>query len=429
VGDEPSYNARQPNFPILPFSFEEIGMAQEQSTIRHISWLDLFPWLGLVRAVRLAFAPRMLILAAVGLAATSAGWGLLGWVFSGDGDPSLVIARTTIESFRETPDAFVLPPVSIRVLDPATSEAQAPWNWLSFPFRQLFESNVTVASFTYLLLCGLWALLVWALFGGAISRGAALWFAREDRLSLRHSLLWSVAKFRWMSYFFGPALPLAGVLIAVIPVAVLCLLLKLDFGVLLVGIIWPVVLLCGLFLAILLVGLLFGWPLMWPTISVEGTDSFDALSRSYSYTYQRPVHYLFYAAVAGVLGTLAWVVVLIFAKGVITYSYWAASWGSGGERITQIAAATTNPNEPGAFGLGAHAINFWVNVVKTLAVGFLFSYFWCAATYIYFLLRQAVDATEMDEVAVEEEPEAYGLPPMSSEPGGAPQVMEPPATQ
>jgi hypothetical protein len=76
---------------------------------------------------------------------------------------------------------------------------------------------------------------------------------------------------------------------------------------------------------------------------------------------------------------------------------------------------------------GIHAIRFWVRVVVYIAVGFLFSYFWCAATYIYFLLRQAVDATEMHEVAVEEEPEAYGLPPMSSEPGGTPQVTEPPS--
>ena len=206
------------------------------------------------------------------------------------------------------------------------------------------------------------------------------------------------------------------------PIAIFSLLLKLDLGVLIVGIVWPVVLLCGLFLAILLVGLLFGWPLMWPTISVEGTDSFDALSRSYSYTYQRPVHYLFYAAVAGVLGMLAWVVVLIFAKGVITYSYWAASWGSGGQRMTEIISTATAPDASGTFATGCHAIGFWVRVVKTIAVGFLFSYFWCAATYIYFLLRQAVDATELDEVAVEEEPEAYGLPPLKMEPGSPPQM-------
>ncbi|HEY2761675.1 MAG TPA: hypothetical protein VGI75_13055, partial [Pirellulales bacterium] len=160
----------------------------------------------------------MLILAALGLAATSAGWGVFGHMFSGDSDQTLVDARSTVEVFRTLPDDFVLPDVSIRVLDPAGSAVQAPWNRLSYPFRALFESNVTVASFTYLLLCGVWALLVWALIGGAITRGAALWFAREDRIGLRASLRWSVGEARWMSYFFGPALPLIGVLIAVIPV-------------------------------------------------------------------------------------------------------------------------------------------------------------------------------------------------------------------
>jgi len=406
-------------------------MPQEQSTIRHISWLDLFPWLGLVRAVRFAFVPRNLVLAAVGLAAMNAGWGVIGAIFSGSSDKNIQDMIKGLEGWPAYHLPSQPPQRSLSMLDPVNSPATIPWNELSAPFRGLFGENVTVSFFTYLLLLGVWALLVWSLFGAAITRGAALWFAREDRLSLRHSLLWGVK--RWPAYFGGPMFPLAGVLIAVIPVAILCLLLKLDIGVLLVGIIWPLVLFCGLFLAILLVGLLFGWPLMWPTVSAEGTDSFDALSRSYSYTYQRPVHYLFYAAVAGILGMLAWIVVVIFANGVITYSYWAASWGSGAERIDSIRDYVQGIALPAdastALEWGARAIRFWVRGVTYIAVGFLFSYFWCAATYIYFLLRQAVDVTEMDEVAVEEEPEAYGLPPLSSEPGGTPQVTEPPATQ
>ncbi len=407
-------------------------MADDQHRLREVSWLELFPWLGLIRAVRLAFAPRMLILAALGLAATSAGWRVIGDVFSGNDQPVLqeLIAENSKWPSRILPDAP--PAVSVSVLDPATSAAKEPWNLLSGPFRNLFEVNkwnVTVALFTYLLLCGLWAVIVWSLFGGAITRIAALWFAREDRLSFRRALLsWGVRK--WPAYFGGPLFPLAGVLLAVIPVALLGLLLKLDAGVFVVGIIWPIVLACGFFLAILLVGLLFGWPLMWPTISAEGTDSFDALSRSYSYTYQRPVHYLFYAAVAGILGMLAWIVVIIFANGVISYSYWAASWGSGGGRIQDIRSYAEGlfpppPDTTAIMRWGVLAIGFWVDVVKTVAVGFLFSYFWSAATYIYFLLRQSVDATEMDEVAVEEEPESYGLPPMANEPGGTPQVAEP----
>ena len=83
-------------------------------------------------------------------------------------------------------------------------------------------------------------------------------------------------------------------------------------------------------MALLLLGLLFGWPLMWATISAEGTDSFDALSRSYAYVFQRPLHYLFYALVAGVIGWLGWLLVQNFAAGVVWMGYWAAGWGSGG---------------------------------------------------------------------------------------------------
>src|SRR5207244_212129 len=44
------------------------------------------------------------------------------------------------------------------------------------------------------------------------------------------------------------------------------------------------------------------WPLIPVTLSAEGSDSFDDLSRSYSYVYQRPWHYLWYCIVALLYG-------------------------------------------------------------------------------------------------------------------------------
>ena len=160
-------------------------MADEQTRIRQVAWMELFPWLGLVRAVRLAFAPRMILLAAIGLGATNSGWGLIGLVFSGSTDESLVRVRSDVEQWRsmlvsDLAGEITLPPVSVSVLDPATSRAQEPWKLLTFPFAELFQWKVTVASFTYLLLCGVWALLVWSLFGGAITRGAALWLRARN---------------------------------------------------------------------------------------------------------------------------------------------------------------------------------------------------------------------------------------------------------
>ena len=151
----------------------------------------------------------------------------------------------------------------------------------------------------------------------------------------------------------------------------------------------------GLLMALLLLGLLFGWPLMWATISAEGTDSFDALSRSYAYTFQRPLHYLFYAAVAGLIGWLGWILVQNFAASVVWMSYWAAGWGCGADQIDLI---INGGNGLSSSAARAGLIRFWAGCVKLLAVGYLFSYFWTAATAIYFLLRRDVDATEMDEV-------------------------------
>ena len=109
--------------------------------------------------------------------------------------------------------------------------------------------------------------------------------------------------------------------------------MRANFGLLLGGLLWPLVLVAGLLMTLLLLGLLFGWPLMWATISAEGTDSFDALSRSYAYVFQRPLHYLFYVVVAGFVGWLGWLLVANFAAGVIWMSDWAAGWGAGGDRL------------------------------------------------------------------------------------------------
>ena len=55
-------------------------------TLRQIAWHDVFPSLSLLRTVRLAAAPRLVLLAALGLAFTAGGWHAIGWVFSGSDD-------------------------------------------------------------------------------------------------------------------------------------------------------------------------------------------------------------------------------------------------------------------------------------------------------------------------------------------------------
>jgi hypothetical protein len=420
--------------------------------LRRVAWSEVCPWLVIFRSFRLAISFRVLVLAAVAILLTLSGWAFLGWLFledqetaesempawmgPGRGCPWLAIEeavpdRPTLRNVGGRLQADPLAPTAWQALDPYFGT----WRQLSQPLLEVGRGDVTwrnvVPKLACLVLCGLWGVAVWAFFGGAITRIAAVHLACEERVgwgaAVRH------AGSKWLSYCVAPLLPLAGVafcgaVFVVLPVALLVFLphwlLGTDVGVFLAALLWPLFLLVGLVMAMLLLGLIFGWPLMWSTISAEGTDSFDALSRSYAYTFGRPLHYLFYALVAAVLGALGWLLVSNFAAAVVWLTYWAASWGSGGEQVRAIIDGSQTLGTIG--GAGAQLIHVWGGCVKLLAVGFIYGYFWIASTAIYLLLRRDVDATEMDEVFLDEDASepTYGLPPVKTDEAGAPVVDE-----
>ena len=92
--------------------------------------------------------------------------------------------------------------------------------------------------------------------------------------------------------------------------------MNLDVGIVVAGAVWgrrvcyPVCV-----MAVLSLGMLAGWPLMWGAIAAEDSDAFDAISRSYAYTFQRPLHYLFYACFASFIALLGCVTGLVVFGG------------------------------------------------------------------------------------------------------------------
>jgi len=427
-------------------------MVEEDSgTVRSVAWSEILPWLSLFRCFRLAIRFRVLVLSAAAILLTLSGWAGFGVVFKQmewrrgcswravtklvenkpklPGAPAIIgtHAGAVEEARRELMDLPAHPS-----LDRTPEPFFGTWAQLGRPFYQLFDwdmktKDMPLRRLAFLAVSGLWGLAIWAFFGGAVCRTAAVELANGERVGwgplMRH------ACGKWWDYFLAPILPLLGVLFLTFLTALAGLiLLRFNLGVVIAGLVWPLMLLAGLLTALLLLGLLFGWPLMWATISAEGTDKFDALSRCYAYVFQRPLHYLFYAIVAAGIGILGWLLVSNFAAAVVYFTYWAASWGSGAERMALIAGPS---GDLGAIGAAGRALtHFWSDCVKILAVGFLYSYFWTAATAIYFLLRRDVDATEMDEVFLEEEEgqPAYGLPPLETDDAGAPVVKDGPET-
>jgi hypothetical protein len=425
-------------------------MSDERAPLRRILWLEVFPWLMLLRAPRLALDARRLFLATVALALTALGWWSLAWLFSGrENDPQLLRGATIYRLWPWEGRAgegdwdFNIaeadrPSEAWRVANPLL----APWRRLADPLLRAFDADLTWVGLAFYLLCALWALAVWACFGAGIARLTAVEMTRDERLSLRAALRHAVGK--WREYFTAPLLPLVGVLLAVVPLALIGLLLRADVSTPVAGLLWPLALLLGLLAAIFLVGLWFGWPLMWGALATEEMDSWDAISRSYAYVYQRPWHYLFYALVASGLGVVAWLFVSGFATAVLYLTAWGASWGAGNVALERVEGAVPSGveafdwpappaaelaaaqgGEPGALRLtGAALIGVCSAAVRLVALGFVYSYFWTAATTIYLLLRKDTDDTPLDEIHFDEPADALGLPPMEPDAAGVPTIKD-----
>ena len=413
-------------------------MADERGVLRQISWRDLCPWLILFRTFRLAIRLPILFLATCGAILTPVGWNVAAKLFIGDelrlNDPAFVVAaerqgRWPTQSRIAAPGAdFVRPPASVSDFAPlASSHLSTVFHSYVEPYSQLLSPGPSPAvKLAYWLFGAVWTLVVWAFCGGAITRIALVQLGREERVSLASAARFTLRRLR--SHIIAPLFPLGGVAVVVVFSALLGFLMRANIGVLFGGVVWGLARIGGLVITVLLLGLLFGWPLMWGAISGEESgDEFEAFHRTYSYTYQRPLHYLFYAAVALGFGWLCFFLVDQFAAAVVTYSGWAVSWGTGWLRWSEVSnVAAGMPTDSTPLRWGGNLMDLWNSLVSCIVVGFRYSFFWCVAAAIYLLLRRDVDQTEFDELYVDDEPQRYGLPPLKPDAAGVPQLADPP---
>ncbi len=409
-------------------------------TVRSIRWMELFPWLVIGRCFRLAIAPRMLVLGALGIVAQLVGWWFLAWLFGSDGQPNPWFQQTLhatgpIEiinrAVADSPNNISLGQ-TLTTFSVEGAVGKVSHSFLD-PLQAIFSLQPLVwRDRCFLILSALLTVAIWAYCGGAISRMAAVQLAADEKLGFIAATRW--ARKKWLSYFVAPLFPLMGVALAAIPLWVMGVLQKSNVGVLITGPFWFIALGFGFVMALLMMGLAYGWPLMWATISVEGTDSFDALSRTYAYVLQRPLRYAWYIFVSGLVGLLGMLVVFSFASAVLWLTSWGVSLGSGGPRATSIAKATSaSPDQPdidpdldgSGSRMGLACIAFWRALVKSLALGYEYSYFWTASTSIYLLMRRDVDATEIDEVFLDADASERValLPPITKDAAGAPQIV------
>ena len=324
---------------------------------------------------------------------------------------------------------------------------------LLLPVVYFFSPGADLKGRLYFLCVLIWTVVTWSVFGGAITRIAAVQVARGEKIGLVDAVRFTLK--RILSYVTAPLFPLLFIFVLLVVMVLFGLPFMIPvFGDFMAGLLWPVMILLGLLMAVALVGLV-GWPLMAATVSAEGTDSWEAVSRSYSYVYQKPWHFIWYGLVA-----IAYGAVIVFFVGFMgSLAVYLAKWGV--SQTPGITAVHREPNflfayAPTSFGwrslllkgavvdgrqvvdsdgqidyddphspynqwigrddsyngpdrlawwnmIAAALVGIWLAILFLLILGFGYSYFWSASTIIYMLLRRKVDAAEMDEVYLEDE--------------------------
>ncbi len=271
----------------------------------------------------------------------------------------------------------------------------------------------------YTVLFFAWFLLVWAVFGGAIARIAAVHFARDEKISVRQALRFSFSKV--LSFIFAPIIPVLIILVIGVVVAAGGLLLYIPvIGPILVGALFVLALLGGAIMTLVVIATAGGINLMYPTIAVEGSDSFDAISRSFSYVFARPWKMLLYTLIALIYGSITFIFCRYFVYIMLAMTQFFVGWflhGQSARYWPQIWPPVSDadlsyhiifPALAWSEKVAAVLIALWVYLVLGLLGGYVLSFYFSANTIIYYLMRREVDATELDDVYLEETEDEFG---------------------
>lgn len=268
------------------------------------------------------------------------------------------------------------------------------------------------------------AMLLWSLLGGAIARMIAVHATRHEQVSTGRAV--AFAGSRWLWFLLSPLMPLllAGFIGMILSLggAVFFNASGLD---LVGGLLFPVAMVLGLVIAVLVVGLAAAVNLLYPAIAVEGTDAFDALSRAFNYVLGRPWRWAFYTLLSIVYGAVTYLFVgsMLFLALLATHHFvgmgvfretaggvsrFDAMWPA--PRLGQLAYQLDWTQLPTTGKIGAALIWVWVKLTIGLLAAYAICFYLSANTWVYLLLRRSADGTEFDEVHLPPPPKTVETP-------------------
>lgn len=268
----------------------------------------------------------------------------------------------------------------------------------------------------FLVVYVIWFLALLSLFGGAIARLAALDVARSSAMAGQEANDSGAVRFALRNitgYFLAPLLPVV-VLAVVGLVMTVGGFILFNWPVLDVigGVVFGLAIALGFVMALILVLYLAGVHLMFPAVAVEGADMFDAVSRAFGYIVGRPWRWLLYNVIAIVYGALTYLLIRTLVYLALRCVHAAVSvwvFTDLGD-VSRFEAIMPEPQwsrliydfDTAPLGtsssIAAWLVWIWVFLTALLVAAYAVTYYFCASTWVYLLLRRAVDGNELDDI-------------------------------
>jgi hypothetical protein len=268
-----------------------------------------------------------------------------------------------------------------------------------------------------LLLLTVFSLLVIAFAGACISRFSALELAGVERAPLKDIV--TFASSRLWTFIKAPVAPFLILLAIGTVLALVSIAGAIPWiGPIIIGMVFVGFLGVSFILMLLLLGILGGFNLLYPTIAVEGADSFDAMSRSFAYVYARPWRLVFYTVTSLIYGVITFLFIAFAAYLVLLLTHTFVGWGmdlfgTHYGAYSGLPALETLWPSPQFLQLihpinwyamswpefiGAAFLHFWVFLLIAGTGAYVVSYYFSSHTIIYLLLRRSVDGQGIKEI-------------------------------
>lgn len=236
------------------------------------------------------------------------------------------------------------------------------------------------------------AIVLWSILGGAVCRSAACEIALRATLPWRNALIFSVRKApAFIASFIGPLAIIWT--IAAISAGLGYGLFAWKISTIIGSLLFGVFVFAGFVATVLMLGFLVGHFMLIPALACEGTDSFDAVQRTYAYVIARPGRLFIYAII------LVFTIALAVSLAVLVSSTTLA--------FAQSASGTPITFDPGngvflhasdQFAVSTVFYKAWVYLALAVVLSYVLSLYFCASTTLYLIMRRLVDGQDIAEL-------------------------------